>query len=107
MKIFKCSERNFQKTVLESDQPVVLMCEAEWSGDAHIMAPIVEDLARYFDQKVRFGKLDFEKYAALAERYCIRQSMTFLFFKRGKVVNQFQGTIRKTTLKKQIEMLLN
>lgn len=106
MKIFRCTERNFQKTVLESEQPVVLICEAEWSGDAHIMAPIIEDLVECFNGKIRFGKLDFEKYATLAERYCTRQSLTFLFFKDGRMVNLIQGTVLKTALKKQIEMLL-
>ena len=50
---------NFQKEVLESDMPVLLDFYADWCGPCKMMGPVVEELAKEYDSKIKVGKMAF------------------------------------------------
>ena len=97
------SEQDFDEQVLTSDQPVLVDFWAEWCGPCHVIAPIIEEIAVEYKNKVVVGKLNVDQYPDIAARYGIRSIPSMLLFKDGQVNNQLVGVVPKT----QITDMLN
>ena len=97
------SEQDFDEQVLTSDQPVLVDFWAEWCGPCHMIAPIIEEIAVEYKDKVAVGKLNVDQHPDIAARYGIRSIPSILLFKDGQVNNQLVGVVPKT----QITDMLN
>lgn len=89
----------FDSKVLESDKPVLVDFFASWCGPCQMMAPIIDELATELKDKVGIYKVDVEAEATLANRFQIMSMPTFLVFKDGEIVKQFNGVVQKEELK--------
>jgi len=98
--------RSFQKEVLECTQPVMVEFGADWSGACHIMAPMIEELAKRFNRQIKFCKIDFDDCEPLANQYGIRELPTFLSFKNGQAIDHVVGAIPKKILAARLNALL-
>ena len=103
MGIVHLTDSNFKKEVLESDLPVLVDFWATWCGPCRMIAPIVEELAKEFDQKIKVGKVDVDSNPNIAGQFGIMSIPTLMFFKTGKVMEQVVGALSKVDLKKKIE----
>jgi len=65
---------------------------ADWCMPCVMMAPVLEDLARKFKGKIKFGKVNIEHHQELAQKFRIVSLPTFMLFKEGKQVEQFVGS---------------
>jgi thioredoxin 1 len=99
-------DATFDNDVLKSGVPVVVDFWAPWCGPCRMLAPIVEELSKEYDGKVRVGKLNTDDNPATAARYNISAIPTMLFFKGGQVVDQLVGVHQKSDIKKKIDGLL-
>lgn len=106
MKPVVVTDDTFQKEVIESQIPVVVDFWAIWCGPCRLIAPIIEELAKEYDGKVKFAKLDVDANPKTAMQYGIRSIPTLLFFKDGKVVNSVIGAVPKPNLVSRIEQVL-
>jgi len=71
------------------------------------MSPIVQELAEAFAGKdVKIGAMNVDENQAIAGQFQIMSIPTFLFFKGGKVVDQFSGVQSKEKLKEKLEALI-
>jgi thioredoxin 1 len=85
---------------------VVVDCWAPWCAPCHIIAPIVEELAKEYQGKIVFGKLNMDENQETAMRYNIMSIPTLLIFKSGKLVDQSIGAMPKEMLEPQITIHL-
>jgi thioredoxin 1 len=92
------TDQNFQTTVLESQQPVLVACWAEGCGPWHLLAPEIAALAEAFRGQVTVATLDVEAQPRTPERYGVETLPALLFFKDGQVVDQLSGVVEKADI---------
>ncbi len=100
------SEQDFDEKVLTSDQPVLVEFWAEWCGPCHVIAPILEEVAAEYKDKVMVGKLNVDQHPGIAARYGIRSIPSILLFKDGQVSDQLVGAIPKAKITDMIKRAL-
>ena len=89
------SANDFKSEVVESDTPVLVDFWAEWCGPCKVIAPVVEELAKDYEGKIKFGKVNVDDHNMVASEYGVRSIPTLLIFKNGAVVNQIVGAVPK------------
>lgn len=99
------TDSDFEKEVLKSDIPVVVDFFAEWCGPCKAMAPIIDELAKSYDGKVKIGKIDVDASPDSAQKYGIMSIPTMVFFKDGKEVDRVSGAMTKETLMEKLDAL--
>lgn len=103
MAVVHLTDSNFKKEVIDSDLPVLVDFWATWCGPCKMIANLVEELAKEFDQKIKVGKIDVDESPNISGQFGIMSIPTLMFFKKGKVMEQVVGALSKVDLKKKIE----
>ena len=106
LNIVKLNKANFEQEVVKSPLPVVVDFWAEWCGPCKQVAPVLDELAGEYDNRVRIGKVNIEEDQELAAEYGVRAIPTFLLFKGGQVAGQIVGMVSKRDLKAQFDKLI-
>lgn len=106
-KAVEFTDGNFEKEVLQSDQPVLVDFWAEWCGPCRMIGPVVEEMAGEYHGKAKIGKVNVDMNPEVSVKYGIRSIPALLIFKEGQVVDQIIGAVPKTHLTKQLEAQLN
>ncbi|MBU4445727.1 thioredoxin [bacterium] len=96
------TDANFNQEVLKSDVPVLVDFWAAWCMPCKKIAPIIEELSKEYDGKMKFGKLNVENSQSVSRQYGIRSIPTLLIFKDGEVATQIVGMQAKQSLEKKI-----
>jgi thioredoxin 1 len=107
MKPIEVTDANFKQEVLESQTPVLVDFWAEWCGPCKMIAPVVEQLAKDFDGKLKVGKVDVDSNQQTSMQFGIRSIPTLLIFKNGRVVDQIVGAVPKQALADKVTKHLN
>ena len=89
------TQDNFKEEVLDSSVPVLVDFWASWCGPCRMIAPVVVEIAKEYDGKVKVGKVNVDDERELSEEYDIMYIPTLIVFKDGKVVNTSNGLKRK------------
>jgi thioredoxin 1 len=74
------------------EKVVLIDFYADWCMPCLMMAPVMEDVARKFKGKIKFGKVNIEDNQELAQKFRIVSLPTFILFKDGKQAEQFVGS---------------
>ena len=101
------TEENFQKEVLESNQPVLVDFWATWCGPCLVLGPVVEELAGELAGQAKVGKLNVDENPGIASQYGIRSIPTVLIFDKGKLADSTIGVVPKETLRDKINGLVS
>ncbi len=101
--IVEVTDANFDQVVLKADQPVLVDFWATWCGPCRAIAPIVDELAKEYQGKIKVGKMDVDRNNATPMRYGVRGIPTLLVFKGGQVKEQIVGYVPKETIQKALD----
>ncbi len=92
------SDSSFDADVLQASGPVLVDYWAEWCGPCKMIAPILEEAATQYGDKLTVAKLNVDDNNATASKYGIRGIPTLMLFKDGEVVATKVGALSKSQL---------
>jgi len=92
------NEKNFDREVLQSNQPVVVDFWAEWCGPCKMLAPVLEEIALEQQGRVTVAKVNIDEHPALAARFNIQSIPSLLYFSGGELRDQSLGVLSKKAL---------
>ena len=105
-KPIEVDDASFEKKVLQSKAPVLVDFWAPWCRPCLMAAPVLEELAKEYANKITFAKLDVDQNAQTAAKYNIMAIPNLIIFKEGKPVSQIVGYKPKEELKKDLDAVL-
>lgn len=88
--------------MIQNHPLVVVDCWAPWCAPCHMIAPVIEEMARDYAGRILFGKLNVDENREVAMRYQIMSIPTLLVFKNGKLVDRIVGAAPRQTLEPKI-----
>ncbi|MCX7757441.1 MAG: thioredoxin [candidate division WOR-3 bacterium] len=100
------NKNNFKQEVFDSPIPVLVDFWASWCGPCQLLSPIIDEVSREFEGKIKVAKVNVDDEPELAQKYGIMSIPTILFFKSGVVVDSIVGAVPKIYLVKQINKIL-
>ena len=100
------TDSTFTQEVLDSEVPVLVDFWAPWCGPCRMVAPVVDEIAAQYEEKIKVVKVNTDENPNVASKYGIRSIPTLMIFKGGQKVDMVVGAVPKTTLANTIEKYL-
>ena len=92
------NDSNFQSDVLASDKLTVVDFWAEWCGPCKMIAPILDEIATEYSDRIKVAKLNIDENPQTPPKFGIRGIPTLILFKNGTVEAQKVGAVSKSQL---------
>jgi len=96
--IHHVTDESFDPEVLKSETPVLVDYWAEWCGPCKSIAPILDELAREYEGRLKIAKINVDENQAVPAKFGIRGIPTLMLFKNGNVEATRVGALSKSQL---------
>ncbi len=101
------TDEAFEKTVIDSEIPVIVDFWAPWCGPCKMVGPILDKIAKEFAGKVIVAKVNTDNDSEWANKYGVQGIPTMLFMANGKVVHQQVGALPEPMLRTVLDQFLS
>lgn len=101
--INEIKDTNFDETIKNSSEPVVVDFWASWCGPCKMLAPIIDEISGELGDKAKFFKLNVDENPVTSTQYKIASIPTVMILKNGEVVDTLVGFRPKDAIKSAIE----
>jgi thioredoxin 1 len=96
--IVHVTDASFEEDILKAGRPVLLDFWAEWCGPCKAIAPMLEEIAEEYRDKLTIAKLNIDDNPRTPQQFNVRGIPTLILFKNGQVEGQKVGALRKSDL---------
>jgi thioredoxin 1 len=97
------TDANFQKEVLDSQQPVLVDFTATWCPPCKALAPTIAKLAKDYAGKAKIGKMDADANRDVLLKYKIEALPTVVIFRGGQVTQTIRGLRGESEYRKALD----
>ncbi len=98
MEVVKLNSENFEEEVLKSEKKVLVDFYADWCGPCKMMAPVIEEIAKDFSDKVKVCKLNVDEAPDIAGNYGVMSIPTLIIFENGNVIDTTVGLTSRSEI---------
>jgi len=106
MSTLAITDATFADEVLKSDLPVLVDYWADWCAPCRQLAPVVEELSKQYDGRMKFCSMDTNVNRATPAAQDIRALPTIQIFQRGELVNVIVGAVTKMKLRAALDAVV-
>ncbi|HUR90733.1 MAG TPA: thioredoxin TrxA [Ramlibacter sp.] len=92
------SDATFEQDVLQADKPVLVDYWAEWCGPCKMIAPILDEVAGSYGDKLQVAKMNVDENREVPAKFGIRGIPTLMLFKNGELAATKVGAMSKAQL---------
>ncbi|MBF0551811.1 MAG: thioredoxin [Deltaproteobacteria bacterium] len=100
------NDDNFDAEILKSNLPSLVDFWAAWCGPCRAIAPVVEELAKEYANKIKIAKLNVDENPKTAGQYGIRAIPTLILYKGGQIAEQITGAVSKAQIENAIKKVI-
>ncbi|MBR9813483.1 thioredoxin TrxA [bacterium] len=97
-RITTLSDASFEQDVQKASGPVLVDYWAEWCGPCKMIAPVLEEVAETYGDKLTVAKLNIDENPETPPKFGIRGIPTLMLFKDGEVAATKVGALSKAQL---------
>ena len=98
MSTFNTNDENFENDIQESNSLVLVDFWAEWCGPCKQIGPILEEIAKEQESKIKVIKINIDENPQTPQKYGVRGIPTLMLFKEGKLLDTKVGSLPKSAL---------
>ncbi len=103
MSILHLTSANFKGEVVENEGVTLVDFWAPWCGPCQMVGPVMEEVAKEMEGKVKVGKVNVDEEGALGQEYEIMSIPAVFVFKNGEVVEKLIGAMAKESYIEALE----
>ena len=96
--VIHVTDSEFSKTVLQSESPILVDYWAEWCGPCKQIAPILDQIAEEYGDRVTVAKINIDDNPQTPQNYGVRGIPTLMLFKNGEIEATKVGALTKGQL---------
>lgn len=104
--IIHVSDSTFEEQVLNSGNPVLVDYWAEWCGPCKMIAPILDEIADEYADKLTVAKINIDENQSTPQKYAVRGIPTLMIFKDGDIAGTKVGAMSKSQLSAFIDSVI-
>ena len=105
-KVIHATDADFDSTVLQSSEPVLVDFWAEWCGPCKMIAPVLDEVASTYSGKLKVAKVNVDENREIPAKFGIRGIPTLMLFKDGQLAATKVGAMSKAQLTAFIDQQL-
>lgn len=100
--VLEIEDSSFEAEVLQSEKPVLVDFWAPWCGPCRAIAPVVEELAGTFGDKIKFAKCNVDDNPVTPGKFGIKSIPTLILFDGGEIIDKVVGIVAKSKLEEML-----
>tara|TARA_Y100000310_G_C20277165_1_gene620825 strand:- start:204 stop:530 length:327 start_codon:yes stop_codon:yes gene_type:complete len=105
--MLEITKNNLDKEILKSKTLTIVDFWAEWCMPCKMLAPIFEELSKFYGKRLKFAKVNTENNQDIASQFGISGIPTLLIINKGEVVDRIVGFASKEVLKEKIDTIIS